>query len=54
MFCDQGLGRRQEFLKGNQILTRMITFILDDRVVQVLDLIHEKVIVHDRTGMTTS
>ena len=32
----------------------MVAFILSDRAVQVLDLIEQKVIVHDRAGMTAS
>ena len=30
----------------------MVAFILSDGAVQVLELIHEEVIVHDRAGMT--
>ena len=32
----------------------MVAFILSDGAVQVLDLIEQKVIVHDRAGMTAS
>ncbi|EFX35828.1 hypothetical protein HMPREF9423_1844 [Streptococcus infantis ATCC 700779] len=32
----------------------MTTLILSNRCVQVLELIHEEVVVHDRTGMTAS